>query len=42
MMDTMDFRATFTVTRPEPITDEDYSRVLGPLEQRHEGLGPVG
>jgi hypothetical protein len=41
-MRVMDFRATVTVRRNEPISDEDYSRVLAALDRRHEELGSVG
>ena len=40
----MSFRGTVTVIRrqQQPISDEQYSRVLAALGQRHDELGAVG
>lgn len=38
----MEYRATITVHRPRPISQEEYAMVLAALERRHEELGPVG
>jgi hypothetical protein len=40
----MSFRGTVTVIRrqQQPISDEEYTRMLAALDQRHEELGAVG
>jgi hypothetical protein len=38
----MEFRGTITVKRAAPISNDEYSRVLAALNQRHEELGAVG
>jgi len=41
-MMTMEYRATITVRRPRPISQDDYQRVLAALDRRHEEFGAVG